>query len=327
MSLSARATGARAHRSGALHVSPLRAVLAIGALGSGTAVLLAACSTSLNAGSAAPHRALAAVPGGAPGRAARAPTATGASSGSLVLSVQRIIYTANLTLRVKDVTTKAAVATGIATGAGGYVAGEQEIIPHRNGTPLITLVLKIPVTAYHATLSQLTSLGSPISVSQHAQDVTQRVADVTSRVASARAAISQLRALLRKAGTVVALLRVQNQINTQEASLESLLAQQQALLHETSYATVTVTFLGHHVVIPKKASKKAAGGFGSGLRAGWHALVVMVRWLLTALGAALPFAIPLGLLAVIAFQGRRRLARRRLPLAADPPAADPPAAA
>jgi hypothetical protein len=242
------------------------------------------------------------------------------SAAQLVLSAQSIIYTADLTLRVKDVSAVATQVTTLVTSAGGYVSGEQEIIPHRNhATPLVTLTLKIPVSQYHQSLASLAKLGSQVSFGQHALDVTQRVADVASRVASAQAAIKQLRALLGKAGTVGALLQVQDEINNQEASLESLLAQQQALAHETSYGTVTVTLLGHHVVVVQKKKKKKASGFGTGLRAGWHALGVVVRALLTALGAALPFAVPIALLAGIGFAGRRRLARRRRP-AADPPA-------
>ena len=105
--------------------------------------------------------------------------------------------------------------------------------------------LKIPVASYPATLGQLASrLGTQLSLQQQAQDVTQQVADVNSQVTSDEAAIAQLRALLSHAGSVGDLLSVQNQINDEESSLESMQAQQRALSHETSYATVTLTLLG-----------------------------------------------------------------------------------
>jgi Domain of unknown function (DUF4349) len=241
----------------------------------------------------------------------------------VTLSTQSIIYTAYLTLRVKDVTAKATTATTLITGVGGYVAGEQETIPHSDhGTPMVTLTLKIPVTQYRPSLAKLDALGRAVTFSQHSVDVTQRVADVSSRVASAQAAIKQLRALLGKAGTVGALLQVQDEINSQESSLEALLAEQQALAHETSYATVTVTLIGPHVVIVKKHKKKAHG-FGAGLRAGWHALGLVVIAVLTAIGAFLPFAVPVALILGIGYWARRRMIRRRRPPTADPPAAAP----
>src|SRR6185312_3593766 len=143
----------------------------------------------------------------------------------LVVSAQSIIYTANLTVRVKGgVTAAANQATTIVTAAGGYVAGEQEIIPPgKHGIPQFDLILKIPVGRYGPALAQLKALGTKISFSQHAQDVTEQVADVGSRVASAQAAIRQLRALLSKAGSVGALLSVQEEINSQESDLEALL--------------------------------------------------------------------------------------------------------
>src|SRR5262249_47959053 len=76
---------------------------------------------------------------------------------------------------------------------------------------------------------------------QQAQDVTGTVADVNSRVASAEAAIAQLRKLLTRAGSVGALLTVQEQINQEEASLEALQSQQRALARETAYATISLT--------------------------------------------------------------------------------------
>ena len=77
---------------------------------------------------------------------------------------------------------------------------------------------------------------------------------MSSRVASDQAAITQLRALLKDAGNVGDLLSVQDQINSEESDLESMLAQQQALNHETAYATVKLTLVGP--IAPAKAKPK-----------------------------------------------------------------------
>lgn len=320
MSPFARAT--RAHHFTAL----TRTMILAGAACTGLA-LLAACSGGVIAG---PSNGTA---GGAPAQehraAGRVPAAEPSAAfntrqngqARLVVSTQSIIYTADLALRVKDVTAAATTATGIVTGVGGYVSSEQDTVPHDGfGTPRVTVEFKIPVAQYKQVLAQLSSgkLGHTLFFNQHAQDVTQRVADVSSRVASAQAGIKQLRALLSRAGTVSALLSVQNEINAQQSALESLLAQQQALAHETSYGTVTVTLLGHHVAFVKKPKKKAHG-FVAGLKSGWHALALVVDWVLTALGALLPFLVPLAVLLGIAFELRRWLRRRKAPVA-EPPA-------
>jgi hypothetical protein len=217
-----------------------------------------------------------------------------------------------VTVRADNLTRAASQATQLARAAGGYVSSENTALnrahPDRS---TISLQLKIPVSAYPATLGALSSqLGTRLAMSQHAQDVTQTVADVTSRVTSAQAAISQLRALLRHAGSVSSLLTVQNQINDQESGLESLLAQQRALTHETSFATVNMLLVAnpharHH------SRHHAAGGFVAGLKAGWHGLVRAVSVVLTGAGAALPFAVLAAILAYPAYRTRRWYLHRR----------------
>ena len=223
-----------------------------------------------------------------------------------------IIYTAQLTVRARDVSSAAAQAAQIAGGAGGYVSNETVTVnPDHPSEATASVQLKIPVTAYSVTLGQLGQrLGSQLALQQQAQDVTQRVADVNSQVASDQAAIAQLRALLSHAGSVGDLLSVQNQINSEESNLESMQAQQRALSHETSYATVTLTILGPKakpVLHRPKAPPTLAGGFG----AGWHALRVAVSWTLAFLGAIAPFAVVLAVAGYVVYRGRRWLNRRR----------------
>ena len=168
-------------------------------------------------------------------------------------------------MRADNVSSAADQAAQIAEGVGGYVSSETASAdPDHPSEATASVQLKIPVASYRATLGQLTSrLGTQLSLQQQAQDVTQQVADVNSQVTSDEAAIAQLRALLSHAGSVGDLLSVQNQINDEESSLESMQAQQRALSHETTYATVTLTLLGPKakpLVHRPKAPPTLAGG-------------------------------------------------------------------
>jgi hypothetical protein len=231
---------------------------------------------------------------------------------ALLPARQAVIYTASLTVRAGDVRAAAARAARLAGSAGGYVSSETARFSHRHpadGTILIQL--KIPVARYQATLVALSAqLGTRLSLSQQAQDVTQTVADVASRVASAQAAIAQLRKLLARAGTISSLLMVQDQINAEEANLEALQSQQRVLAHQTTYGTVSVMLMSKP---PPAAARpvKLAGGFTGGLAAGWHALRQVTSWLLTGVGVALPFAAFVILAVYAGLRGRRWLARRR----------------
>jgi hypothetical protein len=245
----------------------------------------------------------------------QAPAGSAGSPGqavSLTLASQDIVYTASLTVQAANVAAAASAAGSIAGAAGGYVASQRELIrPGQHTAASASLQLKIPALAYQATLGRLGKLGTVTSVSRQARDVTQQVADVGSRVTSAQDAISQLRALLRRAGSVSGLLDVQDQINFQESALEALLAQQRALSRETAYATVTLQLVSHHRKSVTAKDDKGGGGFAAGLGGGWRAFRLTVSWLLTVIGAVLPFAVIAALAGGLGYGGRRRWLRRR----------------
>ena len=226
--------------------------LAIGATMLAGGMLLAGCSGSfgqlgrlVNAGGAVPS---AAGRRGTEAGSGSQPPRRSARTGTTVrlAHASDIIYTAQLTVRAQNVGSAASKATQVTEGVGGYVSNENKSSnPDHPSQATATVQLKIPVASYPGTLGQLAgSLGTQLSLQQQAQDVTEQVADVNSQVASFEAAIAQLRALLSHAGSVNDLLNVQNQINQEETQLEALQAQQRALSHETTYATVTVTILG-----------------------------------------------------------------------------------
>jgi hypothetical protein len=292
--------------------------LMIGSVLLGGGLFLAGCSAGTSSGAASSAGEAA---GPANGEAASAPSAIAsapraadqgnpggqdAATTVRLAPASSIIYTAQLTVRAADVSAAAAQADRIAAAAGGYIASEtMSANPGHPSEATASVQLKIPVASYPDTLSQLArGLGTRLALRQQAQDVTQRVADVNSQVTSDQAAIAQLRALLRHAGSVADLLSVQNQISSEEASLESMQAQQRALSRQVSYATVTLTLLGpkaRPAVHREKPPPTLAGGFG----AGWRALRITVSWTLAFLGAVAPFAVILAVVGYTAYRLRR----------------------
>jgi hypothetical protein len=291
----------------------------------GGGIFLAGCSAgSTSSASSASGTAAgqAAVP--AAGSASAAKDAAGQQGGTgttaRLAPASNIIYTAQLTVRAQNVSSAAAKATQIVEGAGGYVSSEKNSAdPDHPSESTASVQLKIPVASYQAKLGQLEgALGTQLSLQQQAQDVTAQVADVNSQVTSDEAAIAQLRALLSHAGSVNDLLSVQNQINAEETSLEAMQAQQRALGHETTYATVTLSILGP-TAKPLVRHPKAPPSLAGGLGAGWRALRITVSWTLAFLGALAPFAAILALGVYVIYRGRRWIIRRRaVPQTASP---------
>ncbi len=297
-----------------------------GAVVLGGCLLLTACAGASPSTSAAPARAATGTSHGGPEFGpASSTTQNGSASGSpaaqqaakLAPSSQDIIYTASLTLRSPNAMATAKRAIAIVTAAGGYTSSEHAVASRTGGT--VSLQVKVPVSAYGDVLAELSSpaLGTQVALTQQATDVTQEVANVTSLVTSQQAAITALQGLLSRAGSISELLQVQQQISGDESALESLQAQQRALDHETTYATITMTLLSpsHHAVMHRQPARH---GFVAGLTAGWRAFRHALGWVLTALGALLPFLIVVVIVAGIGYAGRRRFARR----GAGPTAAD-----
>lgn len=280
-------------------------------------LLLTACSGSSSPTSASAHAAVngpVAEAGGAPaGRSfSGGGSAPAAQTARLAPASQSIIYTASMTLRSASPMAAARQAADIVTAAGGYTAGENAVSASAGQAASVSLTLKVPVAVYPAVLADLSapSLGRQTALTQQATDVTQEVADVDSLVTSQQDAINALDGLLSRAASVSQLLQVQQQISADESTLESLLAQQRALDHETSYATISMTIQGTRHAVHKR-HHSAARGFLAGLGAGWRALKHATTWVLEALGAGLPFVVLAAIVAVAGLATWRRISRRR----------------
>ncbi|WP_067183430.1 DUF4349 domain-containing protein [Microtetraspora niveoalba] len=242
------------------------------------------------------------------GEADRAP-----QKAKIVSDDRAVIYTAELTVRVKDVAAASDQAKQIVTGAGGYVSEERSDSYSRRDQAVVTF--KIPPARYPDVLTRLgRDLGKRESLHQGAQDVTEEVADVASRVKSAESALNQFRTLLRKAEKIGEILEIEREISNREAELEALQARQKALAAQTGMATVTLSLAGPAAVIAKPEPKET--GFLAGLHAGWKALVGSVEIGLVVLGALLPWlvlgaVIGLPFIAIVRRRARRTASRER----------------
>ncbi|MEU0914345.1 DUF4349 domain-containing protein [Streptomyces althioticus] len=202
------------------------------------------------------------------------------------LATEHIIRTASLTVRVKDVPTALDEARTATTNAGGYV-GDESTRRDAVGHERTRVVLRVPVDAYDKVLAALEGTGTLVERNANAEDVTDQVVDVESRVRSQRASVARIRELMDRATRLSDVVTLEGELSTRQADLESLLAQQAALKDRTSLATITLTLPETPV---KEAKEDEEPGFLDALTGGWDVFLTLLRWLLLALGAVLPFA-------------------------------------
>ncbi len=239
-------------------------------------------------------------------------------AGGLILTDRSVIRTAAVSVRVDDVLAASARAAVLAAGAGGFVTAEQtQASPDQPGKAESVITLRVPADRLPQLIDQLRGLGTLLGETQGSEDVTGAVIDVKARIAAQRASVARIQALLARATTIGQVVQIEGELTARQAALESLLGQAAALADQTSLATVTATLVGPKT--PVVTETPAPSGFGAGLSRGWHAFTTAGSWLLTAVGAVLPFLLVLLPVAAVAVLIRRR--RDVTPVPAPSPAA------
>ncbi|MFJ9856124.1 DUF4349 domain-containing protein [Streptomyces albogriseolus] len=203
------------------------------------------------------------------------------------MAAEHIIRTASLTVRVKDVPTALDEARTATTGAGGYV-GDETTRRDSQGHERTRVVLRVPVDAYDRVLAALEGTGTLVERNASAVDVTDQVVDVESRIRSQRASVARIRELMDRATRLSDVVTLEGELSSRQADLESLLARQASLKDRTSLATITLTL--SETPVKKAAKADDDPGFLDALAGGWGVFLTLLRWLMLALGAILPFA-------------------------------------
>ncbi|MEV8593212.1 DUF4349 domain-containing protein [Streptomyces sp. NPDC052012] len=224
-----------------------------------------------------------------------------------------IIRTASLTVQVKDASKALAEARTTTENAGGYV-GNESTDRDAEGHGYTRVVLRVPAEKYEEVLTALEGAGKLLQREAKAEDVTDQVVDVESRITSQRASVARIRELMDRATKLSDVVTLEGELSTRQADLEALLAQQKSLKDRTSMATITLSLSEKPV---KKAEKDDDPGFLDALSGGWDAFVTMLRWVVVAVGAVLPFAVVTVLLLLLWLKVvRPRLPRRPEPVPA-----------
>lgn len=242
----------------------------------------------------------------------------GSSAGHQVTSARvlpgdrDIVYRGSITVRVKDVARAAARAEDLALQSDGVVFSQETIRDPRPGAGRgggqAQLTLRVPPTAFAATLDALGGLGRELTRSRSAQDVTTEMADTDSRVRSQQRSVERVRALLAQADTIGEVVQIESELARREADLESLQAQLARLKDVTDLATIEVSLVARGETVAPPAEDDGLG-FLTGLRNGWDAFVAVALVALTAVGAVLPFALLVllvGAPAYVVLRSRRR---------------------
>ncbi|MEY2471198.1 MAG: hypothetical protein QOK28_527 [Actinomycetota bacterium] len=166
------------------------------------------------------------------------------------------------------------------------------------------LTARVPVRHLDDLVRDLRQLGTPIRVNETGRDVSPQLVDYDARIRNAQAREAQLLQLLSGARTGRAVAEIQSQLDGTRGEIEGLQGERAKVQAEVDLATVQAT-----VTEPLNAPKpEPKGSWNKALHRAGDGIVAVLTGLIVALG----YAAPIALLAVIAFQTRRRWRRRAL---------------
>jgi len=249
---------------------------------------------------------------GAADTSAKANTAGSAAAVAAAAAERREITTAELTVRTHDVTAAAARVGRAAAAAKGYVSDERT--SSEGGRTESMLTVRVPEAGLDRVMDEAAATGTALERTRTSEDVSGTYVDAASRVRSQTASVERIRALLARATTIGQVVQVESELARREADLDALKARLQQLEEQTTLATLTVV-----LTPPPASAPPAQAGFGGGLSAGWHVLTVSLAVALAVLGAVLPFAVLVALVAVPAVVLLRRRRRPAVDAAATTP--------
>jgi Domain of unknown function (DUF4349) len=262
---------------------------------------LSGCGGGSESGSAGSLNAAAGGDVAAPAPAARAPAAQGAGGSTVdhgafsATDVQpnAIIRTGDISIRTTDPQRARDRVDVFLTRLHGLVDDEHSVYDKHGRIRETHLVLRVPVASFSTAMTDLEQLGTVASSSSTGRDVTTEVIDVQQRLETLQISLHDLNSFQRHAATIGQLLRFENAITERRGEYQSLKAQRDHLLSQTTMSTIDLDLS----VPPSEAvaTGHRSAGFVTGLRHGWTALTGTVTVALTALGAVLPFAVLLAL--------------------------------
>ena len=149
-----------------------------------------------------------------------------------------IARSVSLSLLTKDLAGARMMMDKILVRHGGYAA-ELTVNSERQNSPSLEATLRIPAAELGGALAELKSLGRIQTESQKGEDVSTQHSDLVARLQNARETEQRLQSILReRTGKMSDVLEVEQEISRVRGEIEQLEADQQALEHRVTFATV-----------------------------------------------------------------------------------------
>ncbi|MGD0780192.1 MAG: DUF4349 domain-containing protein [Dehalococcoidales bacterium] len=183
------------------------------------------------------------------------PDKSGITYTSAAIVDRMVIYNAYLTIVTDNITTALAQITDLAANNGGFVVNSN--ISEDQNRLNAYISFRVLASRFDDTMKALHSLAVDVkSESTSGQDVTEQYTDLASKLRNLEASETQLLELMKKAGTVEAILAVQKELTNTREQIELIKGQMQYLEQSSNLALFTVTLEQSKLVVEFNADSR-----------------------------------------------------------------------
>ncbi len=164
---------------------------------------------------------------------------------------RKVIYTADMSVRVKSYQEAVSSIQKILASLGGYVMESNTYSGEEDQPQEGTLTVKVPQEAFQSFLNTVEK-GS-IKVENQAvsgQDVTEEYVDLESRLKSKKTVEERLLSFMKEAQKTEDLLKISNDLSVVQEEIEQLTGRINYLNNQTSFATVSIHLSENKINVP-----------------------------------------------------------------------------
>lgn len=237
------------------------------------------------------------------------------TSAADVLLAPLVVRTGSITLSVPGSALDATFndVSALALDLGGFVqsstSGDPDSAATTRGTRAASLTVRVPTDRFALLERRVSRLGRVRSVTVSGTDVTGESINLEARIANSKSEEVALRRLMGRAGSIPAILQVQNELFSVEGEIESLSAEEGSLLNQATYGTLSVDIFPFAVPIVRP--KRAENSLVRAVRLAAHNCAAVLHAVLLGLGWGSPIFLLAGVLAAAWWVRRRIVTRRR----------------
>ncbi len=191
-----------------------------------------------------------------------------------------IVYTAELSLVVKDSDVAQVDITRMVEGFEGYISNSSSYT-YSGGFRRITLTLRLPADKFNDAMQALRDMAMEVTQETiGSQDVTQEYVDLASRLRALEAKAERLEELMEQAEDTEAVLAVYEQLSQTQIEIEQTKGRMQYLERSAAMATITVSLTPDALSQPIEIAGWRPGGVA---KESFQALIKAFQWLINAL--------------------------------------------